>query len=402
MRADQFGEESPGEIVTTEEGYTAFNPDPLPPDVDMNQAELFRTASKADQAVGELAGIGRTVDNPHMLIRPFIRKEAVSSSQIEGTTADLDDVYAYEAGQESLIEEPQRDETEEVYNYVRAIEYGLEESGPINLELICELHRILLQGVRGQSKKPGELRDVQNFIGGHGDTAKFVPPPPRIADFAMQDLEEYLQGPRRYPDLVELAILHYQFETIHPFLDGNGRIGRLLISLLMCEWGLLPQPLLYISTYFRRHRSEYEDRLFDVSANGAWEEWIRFFLQAVEQQAKEAFLRSNELLRLKENYRQRYQDTQSQTLPRLVDAIFSTPVFTVNRAAEMLDVSYPAANKTVKQLQEDGILVEMTGKSRGRLFRAEEIYEIIRKPLEDLESVDNRAEHRQARLTEDY
>jgi len=392
----------PGELVDYE-GHYAFNPDPLPPDIEMDN-DLAMAHADALQAVSELKGIGRNVDNPQMLIRPFIRREAVLSSRIEGTRAELSDVYAVEVGQGNSVRGRRRDDAHEVMNYVYATERGLQEleDRQIDLELIKLLHKILLSDVRGGEKKPGELRDRANFIGGPEANivdARFVPPPARHAEFAIQQLATYIQEEPRFPPLIELGLIHYQFETIHPFLDGNGRMGRLLITLLLCERGLLNDPYLYVSAYFNRNRSEYIDHLYNVSAENAWKPWLKFFLYAIETQAKEAYIRSKELLNLKREYRDRYKNRRSSTHLQLAEFLFTQPVLTVNDAKEELDVAYPTANDTVAQLEEDDILREVTGKERNRRFQAYEIMDIIQKPLDNIELKSPESkQYRQAKL----
>lgn len=404
MQTERFEEgDIPGEVVTSD-GYHAFNPDPLPPDLEMDN-DLVIALVDAQQALSELAGIGRTVQNPRMLIRPFIRKEAVLSSRIEGTRADLSDVYAMEAGQEQFIEKPQRPEAREVLNYVRATEVGMErlQEERISIEMVKDLHEILLSGVRGEQKTPGEFRDRQNFIGPPGagiDDARFVPPPPPIAHYAIQDLEEFLHEEQDLPALLEIGLIHYQFETIHPFVDGNGRLGRLLITLMMCERGLLSEPFLYVSAYFNRYRDEYINRLFEVSASGRWNEWLKFFLRAIEEQSKEAFIRSNELRELKEQYRLQYQDTQSETLLQVIYLLFSNPVVTVPQAVDEIGKTYPAVNNAFQQLEEEGVLVEITGKQRNRMFRAVEIFDVITQPLDEIQGMYSNDNRRQASLGE--
>ena len=394
MDLDQFDPEvMPGKLVSID-GHQAYNPKPLPPELDLTP-ELFRALSEAQQELSELAGIGRTIKNPHMLIRPFIRQEAVLSSRIEGTQADLSDVLAFEAGDENYVDEPRRVGVREVQNYVSATEYGLKklETDSISIELIKNTHRILLTEVRGEEKNPGEFRDRQNFIAPPGvdnaRDARFVPPPASSAHYAMRELEEFIQSGSRYPDLVDIALAHYQIETIHPFLDGNGRIGRLLITLMICERGLLPEPLLYLSGYFNRNREEYFDKLFRVSAKNDWEPWLLFFLRGVQSQAKEAFIRSNELYDLHSQYHTRYQASQSETILQVIDFLFSSPVLTVRKAtSEIGDKTYQAVNNSVNKLEEDGILREVTGRSQNRLFKATEIINIIHKPLDELQHVD--------------
>lgn len=405
MDLDRFDPDvMPGEFVSID-GHQAYNPDPLPPELELT-TELFRTHADAQKELSELAGIGRTIQNPHMLIRPFIRQEAVLSSRIEGTQADLSDVLAFEAGDEKYVDEPRRVGVREVQNYVAATENGLDSlsAGPISLDLIRSAHGILLSGVRGEDKKPGAFRDRQNFIAPPGITepqdARFVPPPASAAHYAMRELEEFIQGESEYPDLIDVALAHYQIEAIHPFLDGNGRIGRLLITLMICERGLLHEPLLYLSAYFNRNREEYFDRLFEVSATDSWEPWLLFFLRGVKSQAREALIRSRELYELHSEYRERYQASQSETILQLIDVLFSRPVLTVRKATEEIgDKTWQAVNNSVNRLEEDGILTEVTGRSQNRLFEATEILNVIHKPLGELQDIDG-GFGRQAELVE--
>lgn len=393
MDLDSFEQDiMPGELVTID-GHQAYNPDPLPPEIEITPA-LFRVHAEAQQELSELAGIGRTIQNPHMLIRPFIRQEAVLSSRIEGTQADLSEVFAAEAGDEHFIDEPRRIGVREVRNYVKATELGLNRlnEGKISLDLIKSAHDTLLSGVRGEERNPGEFRDRQNFIAppgvSHAEDARFVPPPASAAHYAMRELETFFQSGSEYPHLIDIALAHYQIETIHPFLDGNGRIGRLLITLMICERELLPQPLLYLSAYFNRNREEYFDHLFQVSSKNQWESWLIFFLRGVKSQAREAFIRSNELYDLHDEYRRRYQSTQSETILQLVDLLFSRPVFTVRKATEEIgDKTYQAVNNSVNRLEEGGILTELTGKSQNRLFQATEVLNIIHMPLDELQDI---------------
>ncbi len=279
MKLERFQNTPAGRLLQVgqdQTAYWAFAPNPLPP-VLVWDAELVRVLSDADRALGELAGLGRTMPNPNLLIRPFIRREAVLSSRIEGTQADIADLYAYEAGQLPLPgvkPAPPESDVREVLNYVHAMEYGLEriQTLPVSLRLLRELHERLLAGVRGDQATPGEFRRTQNWIGRPGCTlndADFVPPPVAEMNAALDAFEKYLHAGNAYPPLVRLAVIHYQFEAIHPFLDGNGRIGRLLISLLLVHWNLLSLPLLYLSAFFERHRKDYYDLLFAVSERGA-------------------------------------------------------------------------------------------------------------------------------------
>ena len=371
-----------GELVNSD-GEIAFKPDPLPPKISI-KGELLDVFTRATSNVGQLSGIGRRVDNPSMLISPFIYKEAVVSSEIEGTRVTLSDVYEYEAGQESEST-PSRNELKEVHNYVKAVFQGIERiDGGIDLDLVRTLHETLMSGVRGEDKQPGEFRDTQVYIGGRGTEARFVPPPPSVVPYAMQNLETYMQAGGAYQPLIDIGLVHYQFETIHPFRDGNGRMGRLIIMLMMCDEELLPEPYLYPSSYFNRNREEYTDRLLAVSRDNAWEEWLTFFLEGISQQAQEAFSRASELLDLRDEYRERYQDG-ANSVSHLAMEIFTKPYLTVNEARELLDMSYGAANNAVSRLEEDGVLEEITGQNRNRVFRAREVFHIIQKPVDELE-----------------
>ncbi len=320
-----------------------------------------------------------------MLISPFIYKEAVVSSEIEGTRVTLSDVYEYEAGRKSGASGASRNELKEVHNYVRAVFQGIDElEGGIDNDLVRRLHDTLMTGVRGGEKRPGEFRDTQVYIGGRGDGARFVPPPSSTVPYAMQNLETYIRTGGSYQPLIDIGLVHYQFETIHPFRDGNGRMGRLLIMLMMCDDELLPESYLYPSSYFNRNRDEYTDRLLAVSRDNAWEEWLTFFLRGISQQAKEAFGRASELLDLRDEYRDRYQD-EANSVSQLSMEIFTKPYLTVNEAQELLGMTYRTANNAVSRLQEDDVLEEITGQRRNRVFRAREVFEIIQKPVEELQ-----------------
>lgn len=399
MDIEEFESGASSGTLESYKGYYAFNPNRLPPSIDFG-LEIMGALSDAQQSVSELKGVGRTVDNPRMLIRPFMRQEAVLSSRIEGTRAELSDVYAYEAGKEGFIRESHRGDTREVVNYVSATERGLRElsENELDLELIKKLHEILLKNVRGEKKSPGEFRDGRNYIAPRGadiEDSRFVPPPAHMVPYQMENLLEFIQADDDFPPLIKLGLIHYQFETIHPFWDGNGRIGRLIITLLLCKWGLLNEPFLYTSAFFNRHRRSYVNHLYNVSANNEWKEWLKFFLNAIETQADEAYVRSKELMDLKNEYRELYQDKTSRTHLQLIDHLFEKPFITVNEAKEVLNVSYQAANNTVSTMVDDGILVETTGKKRNRRFEAIEIYDILSQPLENLnvgskQSIDSR------------
>lgn len=390
MDRDSFDDGAPGEIVptTTPKGtYSAFRPDPLPPELDTD--ELIGPLADATQALGQLHGIGPRVGSREILIEPFVRREALESSQIEGTHATLSDIYAFEAGQETLIDEERREGTREVVNYLDALTHGLDAitaDNPITVALLCEMHDRLLSGVRGDEADPGKLRTSQNFIGNtpYIQDARYVPPPPNDVPDLLSELLSYATSDTDLHPLLRIGLVHYQFETIHPFLDGNGRLGRLLISLLLQRDGLLPEPYLYLSSYFNACRSEYVDHLLAVSQRGEWEAWLLFFLRGVQSQADEAHQRANLLVDLREQYQQRYQNERSGNILELVMHLFEEPYLDVNTATKWLDVEYSTANRLVTRLEEDGILDELTGKERNRFYRASEIFRLINEPLDRL------------------
>lgn len=373
-----------GQVIRTASGYWAFVPAPLPPELPWT-SDLVAKLSEADRALGELSGLGQSLPNPYLLIRPFVRREAVLSSRIEGTQASLSDLYTYEAVQLALFE--QASDVREVYNYVRALEYGLDRlrTLPLGLRLIREIHARLMEGVRGEHQTPGEFRRSQNWIGPPGCTlneAPFIPPPVPEMHEALDAFEKFLHTPSPLPPLVRLGLIHYQFEAIHPFLDGNGRVGRLLITLLLCAWGLLPQPLLYLSAYFEAHRQRYYDLLLAVSQRGSWEEWLGFFLQGIAEQARDAVTRARRLQDLRERYREQFQTARAAArLLQVVDLLFAQPVLTVNQVASALAVNFSTAQRYVKQLEDAGLLDEITGRGRNRVYRADEVLRAIEEPL---------------------
>lgn len=360
-------------------------PHPLPPVLEFDHA-LVCTLSEADRALGELAGLGRTVPNPHLLIRPFIHREAVLSSRIEGTQADITDLYAYEAGQlvlPSVKSTAPASDVHEVLNYMQALEYGLERLNtlPVSLRLIRELHTRLLEGVRGEHATPGEFRRSQNWIGPAGcmlNEAEFVPPPVPEMIQALNELEKYLHRDCPYPPVMRIGLIHAQFEIIHPFIDGNGRIGRLLISLLLVHWNLLPLPSLYLSAYFERHRQDYYDLLLAISTLGVWRDWLLFFLRGVAEQARDAIKRAKRLQDLQADWRQRLTQARASTLLlRLVDNLFDSPLLTIPLAQKMLGVTYHSAQLNVGKLVKSGILRQVGGASYSKMFLAEEVLRAI-------------------------
>lgn len=372
-----------------------FVPPPLPPIIGY-EGELVRALAEANRFLGELAGLARQLPDPGLLIRPFLGREAVLSSRIEGTQADLKDLYAYQARQETLpgLEAPTRETKEadvrEVFNYLQALEYGirrLDEQFPVSLRLIRELHERLMHGVRGEGRDPGEFRRIQNWIGpsSRREDATYVPPPPQEVMPCLGALETYLHSEDlEHPPLVRLALVHYQFEAIHPFLDGNGRIGRLLIVLLLVDWGLLPIPLLYLSAYFERHREQYYDLLRGVSEDEDWESWVLFFLRGISLQAQEASRLAKRLQDLQANWRERLSEPgASISAVKLADSLLEQPVITIPQAAQTLEVTYPTAKVNVEKLVEAGVLVRAPGTSHPKVFWAPEILRLTE--LEDAE-----------------
>ncbi len=353
-------------------------PAPLPPDLAFEE-ELVSTLSLADRLLGSLAGAGVWLPNPHLLIGPFMRREAVLSSRIEGTEAGVAELVLFEASPKAA----KAPDVREVANYVRALELAVspDRQLPLSLRLIRDLHRELMTGVRGDHLTPGEFRRSQNWIGPPGcllNDATFVPPPVDKMKDCLDAFEKHLHGSSELPPLVRLALIHYQFEAIHPFLDGNGRVGRLLISLLLHEWGLLPQPLLYLSAFFERRRQEYYERLLAVSQKGAWVGWLLFFLEGVAEQSADGTERALRLVALRERYRGRLQTARAFALPLLlVDHLFGLPAIDIAGAARLLGVSRRAASLIVEKLVEAGILLEVTGKERNRIFMAPEILELV-------------------------
>jgi Fic family protein len=371
----------PGRLVRQPGGYSAFVPDPLPPALEWTTA-LVGTLSAADRAVGRLAGEGRQLANPHLLIRPFVRREAVLSSRIEGTQATLGELLAAEAGA-AVARSPA--DLREVANYVVALEHGVErlKTLPISLRLVRELHARLMEGVRGDQATPGEFRRSQNWIGPAGctvATATYVPPPPVEMMEALAAWERSLHD-RHLPPLVHIALVHSQFEAIHPFLDGNGRVGRLLTTLLLVERGLLPSPLLYLSAYFEATRAEYYARLLGVTEASQWGEWIEYFLNGVARQAEDASDRASRINTILADWRRRATGPSSSSAA-LVDLLAENPFWTVKGAAARLGVAYTTAQRGIEALLRQGILSPASTARRDRVFVAKAILDILEEPAQ--------------------
>lgn len=364
-----------GRYVRQTTGYRAFIPAPLPPEPPLDlSGELHRLLSAADRALGRLDGSVLTLPNPDLFVFMYVRKEAVLSSQIEGTQSSLQDLLAAEA---ELFDQDLPRDVGEVVNYVRAMNHGLERLRelPVSVRLIREIHAELLRGVRGGRLQPGELRTSQNWLGPGGSTlatATFVPPPQHVLPEALGELEKFLHGDDELPPLVKIALAHVQFETIHPFLDGNGRIGRLLITLLLTEGGILHKPVLYLSHYFKRHRQAYYDHLQAVRDRGAWEEWLAFFLRGVAEVAGEAAETARRILQLREQHRTAITEGLGRAAGnghKILESLFRRPILSVNDVRVVTGTTYASANALVSRLVQVGVLEEMTGYARNRRFR---------------------------------
>lgn len=381
MNPKDFHSPSTGKVIQTTQGYAAFIPAPLPPAL-IYDDDLVLALSRADAVLSELSGLGRHLPNPHLLIAPYVRREAVLSSRIEGTKASLSDLLLDEM-EHATAARPEDDDVREVRNYVVALEYGIKRlrSFPLSLRLVRELHARLMKGVRGERATPGEFRRSQNWIGPSGSTpatAPYVPPPPEPMQEALAEWERFLHEREKLPDLIQCALLHEQFEAIHPFLDGNGRVGRLLITLFLIERGRLSQPLLYLSAYIEAHRQDYYDLLQRVRTDGDWMAWLRFFIMGVAETAGEAVQHAGRLMDLREKFRAGLRDKPKALA--LLDELFINPYMTVARAERILKVSNPTARQAVTLLQKNGMLEEITGKEWGRLYLARPILRAIENP----------------------
>ncbi len=358
-------------MIRQTEGYRAFIPAPLPPDPPLAfDAHLATVLAGAGTALGRLDGVAATLPNPELFVAMYVRREAVLSSQIEGTQSTLDDVLAFEidAGRASLPRD-----IKEVVNYIAAMDYGLSrlDSLPLSLRLLREIHERLMAGTRGGNKSPGQFRDSQNWIGGRTLTdATFIPPPRHEMRAALGNLERFLHDSGGLDPLIVCALAHAQFETIHPFLDGNGRIGRLLITFLLCHEKVLQRPVLYLSHYLKQHRASYYDRLMAIRFAGDWEGWLRFFLTGVAEVAREAEQTARQIVQLREDLRRRAQAARmSASALRLLDYLFEQPMINVNATKDQLHISYVAANGLIRELCDLGVLSETTGNYRNRVFR---------------------------------
>lgn len=382
MNPENFRNSSAGKCVRSigKHPYWSYVPNPLPPQIELDW-ELANLLSEANIKLGELSGAGQLLPNPHLLIGPFIRREAVMSSRIENTQSGLDQLFLFEVDK---TETPEMPDVQELANYVDTMEYGIKrlQKLPVSSRLICEMHEVLMRGVRGEQATPGLMRTTQNWIGKPGCTlmdATYVPPQIPEMKACFSELERYIHSKAaKEPPLIQCALVHYQFEAIHPFVDGNGRIGRLLIILMLMEKGILSQPLLYISDYFERHRDTYYELLLNVSQQGDWNSWITFFLKGICEQSVDALLTIQKILTLREQYRELVTGTRvPRVVNMLIEHLFSTPFVSVSKLAKEWKETFTTVQRGVDYLVEKGILKEMTGQQRNRLFIAEEILNII-------------------------
>ena len=369
MNPDNFKSQIAGRVVRHPAGYHAFVPARLPPTLAFDQ-DLVRSLSRADAALSELSGISQILPNPKILIGPLVRREAVLSSRIEGTQSSLSDLLLDETTPTPAAGSERADDLREVHNYVAALEYGMVrlKELPISLRLVRELHARLMEGVRGERADPGQFRRLQNWIGPAGSTladAPYVPPPVDEMAELLADWERYHDDRNSMPDLIQCALLHEQFEAIHPFRDGNGRVGRLLITLFLIERGRLLQPLLNLSDFVERHRMDYYDLLLRVRTHGDWVPWVRYFLAGIESTARDAAVRARQLLELRESLLR-----ETRGAGALADQVLSNPYVTISTAARVMGISAPTATRLVRELVAKGLLRETTGRKWGKVYVA--------------------------------
>jgi len=380
MKPEDFKNSKSGKCIKTRQGYWAFIPNPLPHKITYDNT-MIHMLSEADRSLGELSGTGRLLPNPYILIKLYIRREAVSSCQIEGTQASLNDLFIYEA---SHLQEVKKSDVQEVKNYVNAMEYGINrlQDLPISTRLIREVHKVLMKDVRGGHATPGKLRKSQNWIGPPGcllNDATFVPPPVDEMQNALKEWELFLHSNSTLPPLIQCALMHYQFEAIHPFLDGNGRIGRLLITFFLFEKGFLTQPLLYLSEFFNKYRDEYYSKLLLVSRTSDLKGWVEFFLRGVSVQAQNAVSNAKKILELYEEHRQSVKSSKKvpYSAHRIVDEIFINPVISISRLSKKWNLPFNSVKTGVLRLVKLGILHDDTNKKRNKVFIAKKLLEIL-------------------------
>ncbi|SEO19829.1 Fic family protein [Halogranum amylolyticum] len=398
--------DAPGQYLPLREDRQlpkAYFPDKLPPRFDLSE-EVIVEHGRAMWALGRLEGLGSEIDNPGAVFSSFVYKEAEQSSRVEGTTVTVSDIYRYDVDQLTFRDTTESDheaDVREARNYIRALNDAVSylrtagfERTSITSELVKSLHQELLEhGRSNDDPLPGQFRPgfaviEETHPHGFGTRIRFIPPKPDNVARLMDDLERFIQQGSSWPSLIDVAVAHYQFETIHPFKDGNGRVGRILAILMLIADGLLHYPLLYLSSYIERHRTEYADLLLAVSEEGAWNEWLQFFLRGIREQAEEAFVRAKLLVDTRQKYETRYED-EPKSVRNLALSLFEEPYFTVREASERIGVVYQTANNAVDRLEADGVITEITGNKQNRVFRAEEIMDIVERPASTLpESTD--------------
>ncbi|MDD4125430.1 MAG: Fic family protein [Eubacteriales bacterium] len=375
-----------GTFVNTLNGYSAFIPKPLPPEPSIKiDKEMYELLSSADRKLGRLDGITEILPNPDLFVAMYVKKEALLSSQIEGTQASLIDVINAESNESGIIDNT---DISEIVNYISAMKYGLArlKTLPLSLRLIKEIHGILLKDVRGSERSPGEFRNSQNWIGPAGCTLKnasFIPPTVSEMNIAMADLENFIHDNKScLPPLIKIALIHAQFETIHPFLDGNGRMGRLLIAFWLCEQEILHQPLLYLSYYFKQNRTEYYDRLTAIRKQGTWEQWVRFFLQGIIEISDESVKSAKNIIAIKTQCHDKILsiDGGNSSNLKLLDYLFYQPVVTRKSICKYLDISYPTSGVILKNFVDMNILKDISpGKQRNKKYTFYDYLQIMEK-----------------------
>ena len=360
--------------------YSAFVPAPLPPKLEWTP-RLIRVLSDADRLIGKLAGEGGRLPNPHVLMRPFVQREAVLSSKIEGTQATLGELLAAEVG---AVVDRSPEDLREVGNYVVALEHGIVrlKELPLCVRMVRELHEKLLTGVRGHQATPGRFRKIQNWIGRPGSTpttASFVPPPPDEVETCLAAWEKFLHE-SELPPLITIALAHYQFEAIHPFLDGNGRVGRLLITLFLIERGILPTPLLYLSAFFEASRRDYYDGLRGISERGAWHDWLEYFLLGVARMSEDALSRAARMNAKLAQWQKQVAGESTNAPLRVVELLASNPFITAKGAAEKLAVAFTTGQRAIERLERSGIVKPVSEAKRNRVYCAQALLDILEEP----------------------
>lgn len=375
-----------GNVIKFPSGYRAFIPNNLPPKIEWDSS-VINSLSRADYLLGKLAREGSKLHNPHLLIRPFVAREAVLSSKIEGTQATLDDILSDDAGSRTN-QDP--NDLEEVRNYIKALDYGISRLSemPLSLRLIREIHQKLMNGVRGAHATPGEFRRSQNWIGTPGctlNTAKFVPPPAENLAECLGEFEKFMYD-RSLPPLIHIALCHYQFEAIHPFLDGNGRIGRLLIIILLIEQEMLPSPLLYLSEFFEATRDDYYKKLYNVSAYGSWNEWLSYFLNGVAIQSEDVLLRAERINNILSEWKFMVAGISSKFFIKIIDLLAANPYCSAKTISDNLEVAFSTAQRSIITLEKLGIIKKINDNKRDKIYCAYKLLEILQEPTKHINS----------------